>query len=509
MPDSSAVLALPARIATTARIRAIEAHFLADAQPPLMERAGRAAARLATDLLAGRAGPTVLLAGPGNNGGDAAVVARLLRAQGQPVILVCASAADALPPDARAAFDAHRAAGGEVVSELPDCRTEPALVVDGLFGIGLRRPVEGLHTQWIDWINRRRCPVLALDIPSGLDADSGRRLGATVRASHTISFIAFKPGLLTLDGPDCCGEITVHDLDLPLAADPEPVAGGHTLAPGCYAQSLRPRPRNCHKGQMGDAVVIGGAAGMVGAALLAGRAALSLGAGRVFVGMLAPDAPAVDPLQPELMLRRPDQALGLASALAVGPGLGQSRAAVDLLDAAVARDLPLLLDADALNLLASHPVLASRVARRAAPTLLTPHPAEAARLLGCDSAHIQADRVASALEIAARFRSMAVLKGCGSVVASPDARWWINRTGNPGMASAGMGDVLSGMALALLAQGWEARAALLAAVHLHGAAADALVARSVGPLGLAAGELVVEARSLLNRQIALASASAG
>jgi len=237
---------------------------------------------------------------------------------------------------------------------------------------------------------------------------------------------------------------------------------------------------------------------MMGAALLAGRAALRLGAGRVFVGLLDLRLLGVDPLQPELMLRPAHDAIGLAGALAVGPGLGQADAALELLRTAIGAEAPLVLDADALNLLAQHPVLAGRLRRRPLPTILTPHPAEAARLLDCETGAIQQDRIAAALELARRFNACVVLKGCGSVLAAPDGHWAINPTGNAGMASAGMGDVLTGMVAALLAQGWEAWPALAGAVWLHGDAADRLVEQGIGPIGLAAGELIDEARASLN-----------
>lgn len=473
-----------------------------NAQPPLMERAGQAAAQRASDLLAGRPTglPPLLLAGPGNNGGDAFVVARLLKEAGHAPLLVFAGDASALPADARAAHDAWIAAGGSILDAIPQGAAGYGLAIDGLFGIGLTRPIEGRHAALVRQINALDCPILALDIPSGLDSETGRVMGSggsAVRATHTATFIALKPGLLTLDGPDHCGEISVHDLDL--GASIASTGDGATVAPELFAAELRPRLRNTHKGSYGNAGILGGAAGMAGAALLAGRAALTLGAGRVYVGML--ERIAVDPLQPELMLRAADEIFDLASCLAVGPGLGQSDAALGLLLRAIDSERPLLLDADALNLLAAHPVLLNKLAHRQAATLLTPHPAEAARLLKSDTADVQADRLAAALALARRCNAPTLLKGCGSVVALPDGRWYINTTGNPGLASAGSGDVLSGMALALLAQGWSAEQALLAATHLHGAAADACAAADIGPLGLCAGELIAPARTLLNRWI--------
>ncbi len=486
----------PRTILCQEALRVIE-HRHRGAKPPLMERAGSAAAELALALIDRSALPPLVVAGPGNNGGDAFVAARLLRQNGLDPVLVFAGEGAKLPTDARAAFDAWTAQGGALHGQIPEGRF--SLAVDGLFGIGLTRPLSGSFAALVARINALDCPVLSLDLPSGLDSETGRILGIAVRAQHTLSFIALKPGLLTLDGPDHCGKVAVHALGLLIdqGSDPDPSGEtGHTIAPGLFASALSPRRQNSHKGSYGSAGIIGGAPGMAGAALLAGRAALQLGAGRVYLGMLDPIA--VDLLQPEIMLKKADEVFGLATCLAVGPGLGQSDAAAALLRRALACQMPLLLDADALNLLAAHPVLQRELARRTAPTLLTPHPAEAARLQECTIEAIQADRRAAALGLARRLNACVVLKGCGSVIATPDGRWFINTSGNPGLASAGTGDVLSGFAVALLAQGWAAEHALLAAVHLHGRAADACVAAGIGPIGLTAGELSAKARRVMN-----------
>jgi hydroxyethylthiazole kinase-like uncharacterized protein yjeF len=265
--------------------------------------------------------------------------------------------------------------------------------------------------------------------------------------------------------------------------------------------AITPRPRNFHKGQAGSVGVLGGAAGMVGAAVIAGRAALKCGAGRVYLGLLTPHPPYIDETQPELMLRKPAAILekGLVNVLVAGPGMGKADSARRLLAAALALPVVIVLDADALNLIAGNRALAVAIAKRKAATILTPHPAEAARLLGVTTGKVQADRVASAKAIAQRYRSWVALKGNGSVIAAPDGKFWINPSGNPGMASAGMGDALGGMIAALIAQGAEPLQALLAGVYVHGAAADGLVASGTGPIGITASEVIDRARALLNR----------
>ncbi|MGH8686399.1 MAG: NAD(P)H-hydrate dehydratase [Burkholderiales bacterium] len=453
----------------TADIRRIEE---AAKDAPLMQRAGAAAAELAAQLCADTAKDVLVLAGPGNNGGDAQIVAERLRQQFFRVTVAGAADAATLPVDRRW-----------------------GLVVDGLFGIGLARPVEGEFARLVEYANAQSCPVLALDIPSGIDSDTGRVLGRAVRATHTITFIALKPGLLTLDGPDHAGEVRVADLGLDLKKLARPMAW--KASPELFSEALRRRPSNFHKGKAGSIGILGGATGMTGAALLAGRAALRLGAGRVYVGML--EETSVDPSTPELMLRHPDDALGQdLDAIVIGPGLGGSGRAEALVAAVLAADLPCVLDADALNLLSTNRGLREACARRKADTLLTPHPGEAARLLDSTIAEVQGDRLAATRRIADSLNAHVVLKGNGSLLVARDGHWYINTTGNPGMASAGMGDVLSGMLGALLAQRVSGEAALVLGVHLHGAAADAA---GVG-VGLTASELIDPARRLWNAWLA-------
>jgi hydroxyethylthiazole kinase-like uncharacterized protein yjeF len=482
----------------TAGIRELESKALDGLKPPgLMERAGLAAAEVARKITAS-GGRVLVIAGPGNNGGDAFVVARHLKSWWFKVDMVFTGDAAKLPADAKASYAAWHDSGGATLDRISTGQRWD-LVIDGLFGIGLQRDLNGVHAALVNEINSLNVTVLALDVPSGLASDSGRVLGCAVRATHTATFIALKPGLLTLDGPDHCGEIHVCTLDLDASALTAPQ--GEVIGSAVMESVLPARRANSHKGDYGSVGIVGGAHGMVGAALLAGRAAINLGAGRVYVGLLDMQNPGVDPLQPELMLRTADEVLKLdhLNCLAVGPGLGQSPDADQVLTAAFQKNLPLVVDADALNLIAVDTRLQQLIGKRTAPTVLTPHPAEAARLLAGATAEIQADRVAAATELASRYRSYVVLKGAGSVCALPDGKWFINTSGNPGMASAGMGDALTGIIAALLAQRADARNALLAGVHLHGAAADMLVAEHKGPVGITASEVILAARVLLNQ----------
>ncbi len=459
----------------TGEIRRIET-AAGSVTPSLMQRAAAAAADLATNVIGERGTEVLVLAGPGNNGGDARIVAELLQQRFFRVTLATAEA----PPAAGKRFD---------------------LVVDGLFGIGLARDIDGAYARLVAIANAQDCPRLALDIPSGIESDTGRVLGCAVHATHTITFIALKPGLLTLDGPDHCGAVTVADLGLETGKLLAP--NGWVNGPELLHGLLMPRPRNFHKGMAGSVAIVGGANGMTGAALLAARAALKLGAGRVYVGLLDADAPRVDLLAPELMLRSPDDALGLdLDAIVVGPGIGSSDHAETLVGEVLAIDLPCVLDADALNLIAENADLRAACKRRKADTLATPHPAEAARLLGCTTAEVQRDRLGSARRLSEALNAHVVLKGAGSAMVARDGHWFINASGNAGMASAGMGDVLSGILGALLAQKFTGEASLIGGVSLHGAAADLLASEGTGPVGLTAGETIDAARRVWNGWLA-------
>lgn len=459
---------MPQPVYLSADIRRIE-QAAGALSPPLMERAAAAAAELAARLAGDKTKDVLVLAGPGDNGGDARIVARLLQEKFFRVTLADASS----PPPSRSY----------------------GLVIDGLFGIGLARDVTGDYAKLVDFANAQSCPVLALDIPSGLASDTGRVLGRAVRATHTVTFIGLKPGLLTLHGPDHCGQVSVADLDIEKSN--VKTAHGWVAGADLFAGSLKPRPRNFHKGQAGSLAILGGAAGMAGAALLAGRAALRLGAGRVYAGLL--EEQSIDPGAPELMLRHPDDALGLdLDAIVIGPGLGQGERAETLVAATLASDIPCVLDADALNLIAGNEGLRRACARRASDTLATPHPAEAARLLASKTSDVQEDRLNAAKNLSQNLNAHVVLKGNGSILVARDGHWFINTSGNPGMASAGMGDVLAGIVGALLAQKYSGESALVLGVHLHGCAADECVRAGAGPVGLSASETIDAARRLWN-----------
>lgn len=463
----------------------------------LMEKAGLAIATLAKELAADNAAAILVLVGPGNNGGDALVAARHLKQWWHRVSVVLAGDPQKFPPDARAAYDQWLAAGGTVEHEIP--LADWALVLDGLFGIGLQRPVAGTYLEFIEQINALPAPVLAIDIPSGLCGDTGRVLGAAVHADHTLTFVGLKPGLYTLDGPSHAG--IIHFTDLGVATENILAAQGHLLELEALKPLLPSRARNSHKGSFGSVAVIGGADAMTGAALLAARAALLSGAGRVYAALLAECAPAVDLQQAEIMQRSPDKLTELPQldCVVIGPGLGQSATAKGLLEYWLAQDVPLLLDADALNLLSAHQYLKHALQNRQAPSIITPHPGEAAKLLACDNTTVQQDRIHSCLRLAQELHAICVLKGAGTICAEPDGQWYINTSGNPGLASAGTGDVLSGIIGSLVAQGLMVIDATRLGVYLHGAAADALVAQGIGPVGLTASELAPAVRNLINQ----------
>lgn len=476
----------------TASTRQIEAQAAAGLPPyTLMQRAGDAVARLAL-AVAPHAQRIWVAAGPGNNGGDGLEAACRLQQAGKQVHVTwwgSASGARTAPADALAAHERARAAGVPISHELPDPRERFDVAIDALLGIGAHRAPDVEFASAIDRLNASPT-VLAIDLPSGLGTDTGRRLGAScVRAHHTLSLLTLKPGLFTADGRDQSGQVWFDALGCNASTEPDAWLSG---APA----SAQPRPHGHHKGSFGDVVVVGGAVGMAGAALLAARAALAAGAGRVFVDALQADSgamPTVDVTHPELMMRsgwRQSDATVLASTTVVcGCGGGDAiRTSLPRLISLAGR---LVLDADALNAVAVDPSLMTLLRARASrswATVLTPHPLEAARLLGCDTGTVQSDRLAAAHALTERTGCVVVLKGSGSIVAAPGLTPHINGTGNASLASGGTGDVLAGWLGGLWAQADadDAGGSLPTAFHIasqavadHGAAAEPL---QPGPL---------------------------
>jgi hydroxyethylthiazole kinase-like uncharacterized protein yjeF len=443
-----------------AAIRRLEQRAAASLPPhTLMQRAGLAVARLAL-AVAPHARTAWIACGPGNNGGDGFEAALHLKAWGKEAIVTWLGDEARAPEDARASLARARAAGVVFAAEPPAAWD---LAIDALLGLGARRAPEGALRAQVERINAGGAPVLAVDLPSGLDADTGAA-SVSVRATHTLSLLALKPGLFTAQGRDAAGRVWSDDLQVAHAEE--------AAALLCGPPSGAARPHASHKGSYGDVAVIGGAPGMAGAALLAGRAALHHGAGRVFVGLLDPSAPALDAAQPDLMLRAWD---GLElGRMTVACGCGGGEAVRRALPAALKAGA-LVLDADALNAIAADAQLRSLLqarGRRGLPTVLTPHPLEAARLLESATGAVQQDRLGAARALARRFGAVAVLKGSGTVVAAADGPVRINPTGNARLAIAGTGDVLAGMIAARLANGADAVEAAVAAVYLHGLTAD-------------------------------------
>jgi hydroxyethylthiazole kinase-like uncharacterized protein yjeF len=450
----------------------------------LMQRAGLAVARLAL-ALAPHARTVWIACGPGNNGGDGLEAAVHLKQWGKAPQVTWLGDEARLPADALAALQRARAAGVPFCDAAPPELTRSDLAIDALLGIGSQRALQGRLAELAAQLNASAAPVLAVDLPSGLNADTGclprldsGQASVTVQAQHTLSLLSLKPGLFTAQGRDACGQLWFDDL----AVDANSQPCSATLL-GAPAQ--RARLHASHKGSFGDVAIVGGAPGMTGAALLAARAALHSGAGRVYVVLLDPQGMAVDALQPELMWRKLDALDFKTTTLVCGCGAGGAVQAV--LPHILSTPSALVLDADALNTLARETPLQQLLlarAQRGRVTVLTPHPLEAARLLGCDVAQLQADRLRSARQMADRFGCVVVLKGSGSVIARPGQNPALNPTGNARLATAGTGDVLAGMVGAGLASGMDAFDAACAAVYRHGAIADQWPAGDVLTAGL-------------------------
>ncbi len=438
-----------------------------------------------------------VLCGGGNNGGDGHVLTALATAEGLAVQRILLKPLDELTGDARRAADMATAAGVQAEPWRPDLALEGEIVVDALLGTGLGGEVRGEVREAIEAINASGLPVLAIDIPSGLHADTGAVLGTAVRASRTVTFIGDKLGLHTGAAPARVGEVDFRALGVEADAEADLVPAARLLDAGLIAAWLPPRARSAHKGDFGHALVLGGAPGFGGAALLAAEACARLGAGKVSLATAPAHVAASLVRRPEVMvhgIRGAGDLAGLAEradVLVVGPGLGQGSWGQGVLQAALAAGRPLVVDADALNLLATRVTGQYRE-----EWVLTPHPGEAARLLGLSAAEIEADRPAAALALQRRYGGVVVLKGAGSLVAGPEGLA-VCPYGNPGMASGGMGDALSGILGALLAQGLPLEPAARLGVLVHALAAD-MAARQGGERGLLAGDLASCARILVN-----------
>lgn len=433
--------------------------------------------------------------GSGNNAGDGYVLARLAHEHGLQVIIYQCKAVDDLPDAAKHAALAAQEAGVPCLWADEHLDAEVELIVDALLGIGISGPVYGLIAAAISQINASALPVFSLDVPSGLNADSGLVANFCVKASTTLTFIALKSGMYTLDGPDYCGVIYCRPLQLePYLRSMIPVA--FLLDKHHGSLPLPSRKKNSHKGNYGHVLVIGGGPGMPGAAALAAKAALRSGAGAVSIATWPAHTAALLPVVPEAMIWGVHTAAELESLLAkatfciIGPGLGDNDWAKTLFLAAISSQLPMVIDASALRLLAEYPQLDDN-------WVLTPHPGEAAHLLSCPTAAIQEDRYQAISALQQRYGGVVLLKGVGTVIQTLDKNIFVCPNGNPGMASAGMGDVLSGIIAGLAAQGLSLSAAALLGVWAHAAAADKIVAEQ-GERGLLASDLLDVLPMILN-----------
>ncbi len=491
---------LPEKLYRSEQVRELDRTAIEDFSIPsltLMESAGTASYKLLREKWP-EAQDITIVCGTGNNGGDGFVVARLALQDGIAVRVLQLGSPEKLSGDARHNSDAFLSLGGEVIPfQLVPEQTE--VIVDGVFGTGLEREVTGTWAEAIDAINEHWAPVLALDIPSGLHSDSGKILGTAVKADASISFIGLKQGMFTGDGPEQCGELHFDDLGVPSGVYSSESASATRISWSAMSGHLTPRRRTAHKGDFGHLLVIGGAPGFSGAVRMAAEAAARSGTGLVSVATSQEHAAQLNMARPELMchgVAAPEDIMPLlrkVDVVAIGPGLGTSDWALGLLGRVLDTDLPLVLDADALNLLAFDPLQRDN-------WVLTPHPGEASRLLGCTTADIQADRFQSVRKLQMKFGGVAVLKGAGTLIQSgQDRATSICTDGNPGMATGGMGDVLTGVIGSLLAQGHSLELAANMGVCIHASAAD--MAAKSGECGLLAADLMPLIRELINPEM--------
>jgi hydroxyethylthiazole kinase-like uncharacterized protein yjeF len=456
----------------------------------LMSRAGSAVFESAVKKWP-EAKSLAVFCGSGNNAGDGYVIARLALEAGLSATAIYTSDPEKLKGDASTAYRDYVRSGGRVEAFQPGQAIEADLLVDALLGTGLDRPVTGLYAEAIAAINQSGLPVVAVDIPSGLNADTGNAMGCAVKADCTVTFIGLKQGLFTGQAAEYVGEMVYDVLGVPDDVFRQVETGVFRVS----QKPLAPRKRDAHKGNMGHVLVVGGDLGYSGAARMAGEAALRVGAGLVSVATRSEHAVLMNLNRPELMCRGVENEADLmglldkADVVALGPGLGQMDWGKIMFGAVLKSGKPIVLDADGLNLLALSPANNSH-------WILTPHPGEAGRLLHNSTQSIQQDRFAAVSAIRAAYGGIAVLKGAGTLIAG-DSRIAVSTTGNPGMASGGMGDVLSGVIAGLIAQGLALQEAAEQGVFLHGRAAD-LAAMKGGERGLLATDLLPYLRQLVN-----------
>lgn len=498
---------LPHNLYTAAQVQRLDRIAIDKYQLPgakLMERAGTVAFSVLRKRWPG-ARTLAVLCGVGNNGGDGFVLARLAAEAGLTVQIYQVGDAGRIKGDAAAAR--QRLQGTAVGYDLYQGQAlrDFDLIVDGLLGTGLQGEVSDVWRNAIEAVNQSARPVLALDIPSGLHGDSGRVLGCAVRAMVTVTFIGVKQGLLTGAGPLYAGKVVFSDLQVPPEIYGEVPPSSHRLHRKLLEENLPPRPRDAHKGSFGHVLIIGGNLGMSGAAQLAALAAGRVGAGLVSVATRRQHAMQLNLQQPEIMVHAVQDPVALepllarASVVAIGPGLGQDDWARSVWQTALATRLPLVVDADALNLLSMAPAdddAADTVVRKRDNWILTPHPGEAARLLACNSGHVQADRFSAVRELQNAYGGVIVLKGAGTLVVGENFAISLCAEGNPGMASGGMGDILSGVIAGLTAQGLSLTSAAQLGVYLHALAGDR--AAQEGERGMLASDLLPYLRHFAN-----------
>ena len=490
-------MALPTALYSAAQVRQLDARTIAQgvAGYTLMKRAGEAALR----YLRAR-WPTshriAILCGSGNNGGDGYVLARFAQAAGLSVSVIAVADPATLKGDAARAFEDFRLSGGQTQPLDPQVLRDAQVVVDAILGTGLRGEVRPDAAAAIRIINASGRPVFSLDVPSGLDSDCGQLLGEVVHADSTVTFVGLKSGLLLGEGPENTGRLYFDDLAVTVPDEPAFAPVLERLTDACVREALPRRRRQSHKGNFGRVLIVGGGIGMPGAVRLAGEACLRVGAGLVTVATAPENVMAIVAGRPELICLPVDGAEALMPALehadvvAIGPGLGRTPWAQALVAAVLATDKPLVVDADALN------IIAAQGGPRRGNWILTPHPGEAARLLGVETTTVQADRRAAHAGLLARYGGTAVLKGAGTLVGSAGEVPGICERGNPGMASAGMGDVLTGATAGVLAQCADPGLAARAAVMVHAMAGDS--AARAGERGLVASDVARELQACVN-----------